>query len=230
MVVSETVMTSRNGKLKVGMTNDSLKAQLADMGLSESDRAAKKLQQAFNFADGLGDNGVKDGIISEEEITSYDKEIRKKNIKTGLIVAGGALLTTALIIAGVRYSKFLNNKRAEEEIATKAFETKLKPFLDNLDKPDGVREYKLPDKSYVLAETYRSKMGIYDDGLKVDDIYYSKDKHGRLEKIEVESRILSRTRETLSVQDYFFNKRTGKCIKFIDKGTRELNPYGSGGP
>ena len=119
-------ITSRNGRLEVGMTRESLQQRISAQGMSESDRAAKKLLQAFEMADGLGNEGIKDGIISEKEIEAYDKEMKKKGWKIGLSIAGGVLLTAAagfLAAKGIKAAKLEENmvlKRLFEDNMTKA--------------------------------------------------------------------------------------------------------------
>ena len=90
------VMMSRNGKLYVGMTRDDMQKKCE----GESERASRKLMKAFEMADGAVD-GMKDGVIAAEEIAAYDKEVRKKNWRTGLMIAGGVVVTviTAFAVA-----------------------------------------------------------------------------------------------------------------------------------
>lgn len=100
-------ITSRNGRLVAGMTRESMQQRIAEQGMSESDRAAKKLMKAFEMADGSVD-GIKDGKISAEEIAAYDKEMKKQNWRTGLLIAGGVVvagIATYLAVKGIKANK-----------------------------------------------------------------------------------------------------------------------------
>lgn len=89
-------MASCDGRLYAGMTRADLQKKITSMGLKESDKAAIKLAKAFEIADGLGKNGIKDNTISEEEIVAYDKKSLKK---TALLAIGGCfLMKTASLI------------------------------------------------------------------------------------------------------------------------------------
>lgn len=104
--VQNDVMTSRNGRLTAGMTRENMQAICE----SESQRAAKKLMKAFEMADGSVD-GIKDGVISEDEIKAYDKEVRKKNWRTGLAIAGGVIvagIAAYLTVRGIQANKIKN--------------------------------------------------------------------------------------------------------------------------
>ena len=103
-------ITSRNGKLVAGMTREDMQTKITQMGMSESDRAAKKLMKAFELADGSVD-GIKDGVISEKEIEAYDKEMRKKSWRNGLLIAGGLVvagIAAYLVAKGIKADKLKN--------------------------------------------------------------------------------------------------------------------------
>lgn len=150
---------SRNGKLQVGMTRESLKQKVVSMGLTESDKAAKKLAEAFNMADGLGENGIKDGIISDSEIMAYDKEIKKKNVKTAVLIGVGVVTAVVAGIAIARGIKMKNaNKMLNFDDALKA--DAAKGFADVV--PDN---YKGKGVSYLVnaeasaTPSWKLKMG-----------------------------------------------------------------------
>lgn len=151
-----TTITSRNGRLEVGMTRESLQQKIAAQGMSESDRAAKKLMKAFEMADGLGYDGVRDGVISEAEIEAYDKEMKKKAWKTGLAIAGG-IVVTAVTAWAIRKGIKLN----KELEATKNALTETQSALTTT---EGV----LTDTEKVLGDT-RKAMGYGSGTIKAGD-------------------------------------------------------------
>lgn len=96
---------SKNGKLYSGMTIDVIPEMVKNTkNVKDADKAAADLTKAFNMADGSVD-GVKDGVISEKEIEAYDKAMRRKNWRTGLMIAGGVVaagIATYLTIKGIK--------------------------------------------------------------------------------------------------------------------------------
>lgn len=154
MTTNLDALQSRNGKLIVGMTQADV-AQKA----TESERAAKKLAKAFEMADGLGDGGIKDGVISEAEIAAYDKEIRKKNIKTGIMIAGGVLLAigTALAITkGIKAHKAATMLDFDKALKANAKDAFADVVPDNY-KGKGVSY--LVDAEASATQAYKLKMG-----------------------------------------------------------------------
>ena len=104
-MTTSSVVYSKNGRIYSGMNEEGLSRRI----YYESDKTAEKIKQAFNYADGLGESGIKDGIISEEELAAYDKEMKKKKIKNGLIIAGTVALTALtayLVHKGLNTAKF----------------------------------------------------------------------------------------------------------------------------
>lgn len=99
-------ITSRNGRLTAGMTREDLQAKINQMGISESDRAAKKLTEAFESADGSVD-GLKDGVISEEEIKAYDKKQtwKKVAIAGSVISVIGSVILTGISLVMLRRAR-----------------------------------------------------------------------------------------------------------------------------
>ena len=101
---------SRNGKLYTGMQKQDIQALVQVRDKKNADKAAAKLAKAFEIADGSVD-GIKDGVISEEEIKTYDKEMRKKNIRTGLLITGGVLVAG---VAAYLISRGVKNHQLEQ--------------------------------------------------------------------------------------------------------------------
>jgi len=134
----DTTVTSCNGRLVSGMKREDMQNYITSKGMSESDRAAKKLMKAFDFADGLVD-GVKDNEISSEEIEAYDKKIKNKNILTGLAIAGGAL--------AVGTAAFILVKKAN----TGRYEKLLKQYTKLVDCKSGDLAYCEPYLQYDLV-------------------------------------------------------------------------------
>ena len=106
-MTTSAVVYSKNGRIYSGMNKEDLRRR----PIGESDKTIKKIEKAFDFADGLGESGIKDGIISEEELAAYDKEMKKKKIKNGLIIAGTVAFTALrayLFHKGLNSAKFKN--------------------------------------------------------------------------------------------------------------------------
>lgn len=147
---------SRNGKLYVGMTRENIQTEITQMGLSESDRAAKKLMKAFDMADGLGNDGIKDGVISEKELEAYDKKIRNRKIITGVAIGVGVAVLGAIAYKQISKTDWFFNKQRNWMLgrdAEKAF-NKVKP--DNF-KGKGISY--LVDAEASATPAFKLKMG-----------------------------------------------------------------------
>lgn len=106
------VVMSRNGMLVEGMKKEDIEKMVSNTkefrNEREKQKYADKLAKAFEMADGLGENGIKDGVISNEEIKAYDKAMRKKKIRNGLLIAGGVLVAAAATYLAVKGIKANN--------------------------------------------------------------------------------------------------------------------------
>ena len=108
------VTYSQNGKLYAGMKKEDIRAHID----SQEFKTDKKREKAFNkeikifdYADGLVD-GVKDGVISEEEILAYDKKEKTKKIwKTVGLVAAGVAVTIGGIMLAKKFGAFSKIKK-----------------------------------------------------------------------------------------------------------------------
>jgi len=107
-------ITSRNGRIMTGSLEENRAVLLQDENFRSERakaRAARKLEKAFAMADGLGENGVKDGEITEAEIEAYNKEMKKKSWRTGLLIAAGIAVAG---IAAYAITKGIKAKHAEK--------------------------------------------------------------------------------------------------------------------
>lgn len=144
------LITMKNKKLTVGMTRESMYTTFDKMGLNETDKAAKKLMEAFEKADGIVD-GVKDNVISEKEIEVYDKEMRKKNWRTGLLVAAG------VVVAGVAtylITKSIKSNRIKQLAA-------MQMNMQNIMNVDTAEEIGKIAQEEIGAKTYRVAIAGY---------------------------------------------------------------------
>ena len=104
-------ITSRNGRIMTGSLEENRAVLLQDENFRSERakaRAARKLEKAFAMADGLGENGVKDGEITEAEIKAYNKEMKRRNgllIAAGVVVAG---IAAYCVYKGVQANKLKN--------------------------------------------------------------------------------------------------------------------------
>ena len=113
MVYGLNIITSHNGRLTLGSIENNIETLLNNKSFRNErakQRAAKKLAKAFEMADGL-DGTKEDGIISETELAAYDKEMKAKRIKRGIIITASvtvAAIAIALVTKNIQANKLKN--------------------------------------------------------------------------------------------------------------------------